>query len=36
LSLRLKAASLGLEPTLSEVLLSRHAAVAQARTLVGS
>jgi hypothetical protein len=36
LSLRLKAASLGLEPTLSEVLLSRHAAVTQARALIAS
>jgi hypothetical protein len=36
LSLRMKAASLGMEPTLSEVLLSRHSAVTQARTLVGS
>ena len=36
IALRLKAASLGLEPTLSEVLLSRHPAVAQARALIGS
>jgi hypothetical protein len=36
LSLRIKAASLGLEPTLSEVLLSRHPTVTQARTLVSS
>jgi hypothetical protein len=35
-TLRLKAASLGLEPTLSEVLLSRHAAVTQARALIGA
>jgi hypothetical protein len=36
LSLRLKAAALGLEPTLSEVLLSRHPAVTQARALIGA
>jgi hypothetical protein len=36
ISLRLKASSLGLEPNLSEVLLSRHAAVTQARTLLGA
>jgi hypothetical protein len=36
IALRLKAASLGLEPTLSEVLLSRHPAVAQARALIGN
>ena len=36
LSLRLKASSLGLSPSLSEVLLSRHPAVVQARTLLGA
>jgi hypothetical protein len=36
ISLRLKAAAAGLEPTLSEVLLSRHPAVVQARTLIGA
>jgi hypothetical protein len=36
ITLRLKAASLGLAPNLSEVLLSRHAAVVKARALVGS
>jgi hypothetical protein len=36
LSLRLRASALGLSPSLAEVLLSRHAAVAQARTLVGA
>jgi len=35
-SLRLKAASLGLAPSLSEVLLSRHPAVSRARTLIGA
>jgi hypothetical protein len=35
-SLRLKAASLGLAPSLSEVLLSRHPAVTRARTLIGA
>jgi hypothetical protein len=35
-ALRLKAAALGLEPTLSEVLLSRHSAVTQARALIGA
>jgi hypothetical protein len=36
ITLRLKAAALGLEPTLSEVLLSRHPAVTQARALIGA
>jgi hypothetical protein len=36
ISLRLKASSLGLAPSLSEVLLSRHAAVTQARALIGA
>lgn len=36
ISLRLKASALGLAPSLSEVLLSRHAAVVQARTLIGA
>jgi hypothetical protein len=36
LALRLKASSLGLSPNLSEVLLSRHPAVVQARTLIGA
>ncbi len=35
-SLRLKAASLGLEPTLSEVLMSRHPAVVRARALISA
>ena len=35
-TLRLKALAAGLQPNLSEVLLSRHPAVAQARTLLGS
>jgi hypothetical protein len=35
ISLRLKASSLGLAPSLSEVMLSRHAAVTQARALIG-
>jgi hypothetical protein len=36
ISLRLKASSLGLGPSLSEVLLSRHPAVVRARTLIGA
>ena len=36
ISLRLKASSLGLAPSLSEVMLSRHAAVTQARALIGA
>jgi hypothetical protein len=36
ITLRLKASSLGLAPNLSEVLLSRHAAVTHARTLIGA
>jgi hypothetical protein len=36
LTLRLKAAAAGIEPSLSEVLLSRHPAVAEAHALVGS
>jgi len=36
LSLRLKATALGLQPPLSEVLLSRHPTVAQARSLIGA
>jgi hypothetical protein len=36
ISLRLRASSLGLAPSLSEVLLSRHPAVAQARALIGA
>jgi hypothetical protein len=36
LALRMKASALGLQPALSEVLLSRHPAVTQARTLVGA
>jgi hypothetical protein len=36
ITLRLKAASLGLAPNLSEVLLSRHAAVVKARALLGA
>jgi hypothetical protein len=36
ISLRLKASALGLEPSLSEVLLSRHPAVVRARTLIGA
>jgi hypothetical protein len=35
-ALRLKAAALGIEPSLSEVLLSRHPAVARARALIGA
>jgi hypothetical protein len=35
-SLRLRASSLGLAPNLSEVLLSRHPAVARARALIGA
>jgi hypothetical protein len=35
-SLRLRATALGLQPPLSEVLLSRHPAVAHARTLIGA
>ncbi|HEY1792027.1 MAG TPA: hypothetical protein VGG34_03855 [Opitutaceae bacterium] len=34
-ALRMKAAAAGLAPTLSDVLLSRHPAVAQARTIAG-
>jgi hypothetical protein len=34
ISLRLKASALGIAPNLSEVLLSRHATVVQARTLI--
>ena len=34
ISLRLKATALGVAPNLSEVLLSRHATVVQARTLI--
>jgi hypothetical protein len=36
ISLRLKAAALGLEPSLSEVLMSRHPAVVGARALIGA
>jgi hypothetical protein len=36
IALRLKAASLGISPSLSEVLLSRHPSVARARTLIGA
>jgi hypothetical protein len=36
ITLRLKASSLGLAPSLSEVLLSRHPAVVHARTLIGA
>ena len=36
ISLRARAATLGLEPSLSEVLLSRHPAVVRARKLIGS
>jgi len=36
ISLRLRASSLGLAPSLSEVLMSRHPAVVQARALIGS
>jgi hypothetical protein len=36
IALRLKAAALGLHPAEYEVLLSRHPAVTQARTLVGA
>lgn len=35
-TLRLKASALGLAPNLSEVLLSRHPAVVQARSLIGA
>ena len=35
-TLRLKASALGLAPNLSEVLLSRHATVVQARALIGA
>jgi hypothetical protein len=35
ISLRSKAAALGLEPSLSDVLLSRHPAVVRARSLIG-
>ncbi|MFY9923830.1 MAG: hypothetical protein ABSF76_07720 [Opitutaceae bacterium] len=35
-TLRLKASSLGMAPSLSEVLLSRHPTVAQARSLIGA
>jgi hypothetical protein len=36
ISLRLKASALGLAPSLSEVLLSRHPAVVSARALIGA
>jgi hypothetical protein len=36
ISLRARAAALGLEPNLTEVLLSRHPAVVRARKLIGS
>ncbi|HXN35602.1 MAG TPA: hypothetical protein VN877_05490 [Opitutaceae bacterium] len=36
ISLRARASALGLEPVLSEVLLSRHPAVVRARKLIGS
>jgi hypothetical protein len=36
ISLRLKATSLGLAPSLSEVLISRHPAVVRARSLIGA
>jgi hypothetical protein len=36
ISLRLKASSLGLAPSLSEVLMSRHPAVVSARALIGN
>jgi hypothetical protein len=36
ISLRLKASSLGLAPSLSEVLMSRHPVVVQARALIGA
>jgi hypothetical protein len=36
ISLRTRAAALGLQPSLSEVLLSRHPAVVRARSLIGS
>jgi hypothetical protein len=36
ISLRLKASSLGLAPSLSEVLMSRHPAVVEARALIGA
>jgi hypothetical protein len=36
ISLRLKSSALGLQPSLSEVLLSRHPAVVQARALIGA
>ena len=35
-TLRLKASALGIAPNLSEVLLSRHPAVVQARSLIGA
>jgi len=36
ISLRARATALGLQPNLSEVLLSRHSAVVRARALIGS
>ena len=36
ISLRVRATALGLQPNLSEVLLSRHSAVVRARALIGS
>jgi hypothetical protein len=36
ISLRLKASALGLAPSLSEVLMSRHPAVVSARALIGA